>query len=201
MIPAKETVNVYRGSTNNLFFTFSSPDDTPYDLSHFEKAEIAIFKNSSDDVPLDVYVADINSNSVSIRFTPAESLRLFRKGCPKIEVRFYVDQVNFLVYFIGDIHVLTPHNLDAESTSNNFIVEEGNTIINIGIPNDNNLLATAISARNEIVTMRDEIVNIKNDIDIASYIVSEEVHTIIKLSQAEYDALSPPDENTLYIIT
>jgi len=32
------------------------------------------------------------------------------------------------------------------------------------------------------------------------YVSSEDIATIVKCTQAEYDALSPPDSDTLYII-
>lgn len=129
MIPANETVNVYRNSTTNLLFKFFNEDDTLYDLSQFEKAEIAIFEAPHRETPQSVHEAVINNNEVSLSFTPAESSVAFRYDYPKIEVRFYIDSENFYVYFVGDINVLTPYNISGEVESNSLIVH-GNTIIN-----------------------------------------------------------------------
>lgn len=36
---------------------------------------------------------------------------------------------------------------------------------------------------------------------VVSMVVSDGVHRIVTLTQAAYDALSPPDANTLYVVT
>lgn len=156
MIPASEVVNVYRGSTTNLFFTFSKPNDTPYDLTHFDKAEIAIFERAHRHLPQSVHEATVNGNEISISFTPEESIEAFRYDYPKIEVRFYTDEINFLVYFVGDVNILTPHDVNGEVESNNLIVQ-GDTTVHVGLPDDNNVLSTAIIARNQVVTLKNEI--------------------------------------------
>ena len=47
----------------------------------------------------------------------------------------------------------------------------------------------------------DEVVEIVEQELLQDYVASEDVHNIISLTQAEYDALPTKDASTLYVIT